>query len=230
VARPRPAAIIFAFPLVYYIVAGRGYTVFARYMVPVVPFLCLGAAASIATIYTSVARRHRTFARSIAVGLLILCATPTAVKAVQFDRVLSRTDSRVLATDWVAQRVPAGASILMTGGGFQLWRQGKRLPYDVWWWDLDSPRVVGPAQQRPDWIVVEESPLRHYSVFPEALKPILEQYELKRTIRALDATQPLTYDQQDAFYLPLDGFSHVVRPGPNFYLYRRRELPAPNRE
>jgi hypothetical protein len=220
--RPRQAAIIFAFPIVYYFVAGRGYTVFVRYMVPIVPFLCLGAGALITTMYAGIERRHRTLARVVAAGLLAFCAGPTALKAVEFDRLLSRTDSRVLATDWVAQHIPSGASILMTGGGLQLWRQGRRLPYDVWWWDVDSQRVTGAGRQRPDWIVVEESPLRHYSFFPEELKPVLEQYTLQRTIRALETDVPHIYDQQDAFYLPLDGFSRVMRPGPNFHIYVRR--------
>jgi hypothetical protein len=33
---------------------------------------------------------------------------------------------------------------------------------------------------------------------------------------------PHVYDQQDAFCLPLAGFSGVGRPGPNLYVYRRR--------
>jgi hypothetical protein len=34
------------------------------------------------------------------------------------------------------------------------------------------------------------------------------------------------YDRQDAFFLPVSGFSTVVRPGPTVRIYRRRDLPA----
>ena len=44
ITRFRAAASVLAFPLAYYAVAGRSYAVFARYMLPVVPFVCLAAA------------------------------------------------------------------------------------------------------------------------------------------------------------------------------------------
>lgn len=219
--RAHPAATIFAFPLVYYVVAGRGYTVFARYMIPVVPFLCLGAGALIASMGAALARRHRMLGHAAGLGLLALCVVPTGLKAVNFDRILSRTDSRVLAANWIVDHVTPGASILDLTYGLMLWRGCAPLPYDVWT-PLDSGRIVGASQQRPDWIVVEESPLRRYSVVPEELRPVLREYALKHTIRALNPTKSYVYDQQDAFYVPLSGFAHVVRPGPNLYLYERR--------
>ena len=42
--RPRESAVVLAFPIAYYVVAGAGLGVFARYILPVVPFLCLSAA------------------------------------------------------------------------------------------------------------------------------------------------------------------------------------------
>jgi hypothetical protein len=30
------------------------------------------------------------------------------------------------------------------------------------------------------------------------------------------------YDRQDAFFLPIDGFEEVARPGPTVLIYRRR--------
>src|SRR5262249_25662584 len=42
--RPRVGALVAVFPVSYYLLLGSGYTVFARYMLPVVPFICLTAA------------------------------------------------------------------------------------------------------------------------------------------------------------------------------------------
>ena len=39
----RKGALVAAFPLSYYLLVGSGYTVFVRYIIPVVPFLCLTA-------------------------------------------------------------------------------------------------------------------------------------------------------------------------------------------
>jgi hypothetical protein len=219
----RIAMLVFAFPIVYYVIAGRGYTVFARYMLPVVPFLCLGAAVSV-TALGQVVQRNRPALRPAAVAvLLLLCATPTATKSVQLDRLLARKDSRVLAMEWTRDNVPPGSTILMTGRGFQFWDHGKALPYENWLWPDDSERL-NDRNLRPDWIAVEESPLRQYSVFPPQLGPVLDEYMLRHTIQALRISQPHVYDQQDAFYLPIDGFAGIARPGPNIRFYQRRPV------
>ena len=225
VTRTRIAILIFAFPIIYYIVAGRGYTVFSRYMVPVVPFLCLGAGSLIAVATSAVARRSRTIAPFVAAALLVACAAPTFMKAVQLDRLLARTDSRVLAADWLEQHAASGASILFTSTGWgkpQLSRGSHALPYDEWAWDVDRERLAARMAQPPDWIVVEQSPLPIYTSPPDELRPILERYELRHAIHAYTDGEPHVYDQQDAFYLPLDGFARVARPGPNFLIYARR--------
>jgi len=41
--QPRRALLVFLFPLAYYAFSGKGYTVFVRYMIPMLPFLCIGA-------------------------------------------------------------------------------------------------------------------------------------------------------------------------------------------
>ena len=227
VRKPREAGLIFAFPVVYYFIAGRGYTVFTRYMVPVVPFLCLGAGAAIAALSESRVLGTIRVRRLVAAALAILCALPTASKAIALDRVLSRTDSRVLAADWFGARAARGASILLASSSFgapQLWREGQRLPFEVVTWEDDSRRII--AGWRPDFILVEESGLWQYSQFPDELRPVLREYDLEDVIRASDLRVPHVYDQQDNFYLPFDSFKGVERPGANFYIYRRRERTA----
>ncbi len=217
----RQAAMIFAFPLIYYVVAGRGQTVFVRYMVPIVPFICLGAGAVIASAHGAFERRGRRFADAVAAVFLLLCAAPTALKAVAFDRLLSQTDSRVLAAKWIMNHVPAGATVLMTGNGLELWPVSTRPDYRVWMWHTDGSRLTGPEAERPDWIVVEESPLRHYSWVPGELQPILHDYVFRQAILAARHSERHVYDQQDAFYVPFDGFDGVARPGPNLSIYER---------
>lgn len=54
---PRDAVIVLLFPIVYYFVVGSGYTAFARYAVPIVPFLCLTAALAVSALARSIAKR-----------------------------------------------------------------------------------------------------------------------------------------------------------------------------
>jgi hypothetical protein len=50
---------------------------------------------------------------------------------------------------------------------------------------------------------------------------VLPDYVLETVIHASDLRVAHVYDQQDAFYLPFDGFSGVERPGANFSIYRK---------
>ncbi|MCX6553273.1 MAG: hypothetical protein NTY02_20090, partial [Acidobacteria bacterium] len=52
-------------------------------------------------------------------------------------------------------------------------------------------------------------------------------YALLTSVAAFSPEQPgrrRVYDRQDAFYLPLDGFDGIDRPGPNLLIYVRSEL------
>jgi 4-amino-4-deoxy-L-arabinose transferase-like glycosyltransferase len=237
--RPRRAALLLAFPLVYYAVAGRGTTVFARYMVPIVPFLCVTAGFLVSRLSTAIARGapssggavavNQSASRLVAAVLAMALAMPGLAKSVALDRLLSRTDSRVLAADWAAANIPAGASVYLAGGQYgapDLSRRGSPPPYSFW--EFNETRTTfesGPlsAAEWPRWIVVQESPLEAYSRLPAAVQEGLVRYDMRQSFRAVDMRAPHVYDQQDAWFLPLAGFAGVGRPGPNVYFYQRRE-------
>jgi 4-amino-4-deoxy-L-arabinose transferase-like glycosyltransferase len=90
--RTRSAAIVFAFPILYYVVAGRGHSVYVRYMIPIVPFLCLGAAAFVATLRDRVTRSAPVLARATLAGLVLVWAGPVALKSAQFFFFIAHKD------------------------------------------------------------------------------------------------------------------------------------------
>ncbi len=226
--RPRSAALLLAFPVVYYAVAGRGYTVFARYMIPVVPFLCITAGCLVTSIARVLACRFAPRAFVPVLSLVALAvAAPSLVKSVQMDRILTRADTRGITAEWIAAHVPSDESILLTGSNYghpDLWR-GVRPPWPMWRYDEARKGFVTPSgftSAWPDWIVVQESPLVAYSSVPEGVRAELRRYDLRQSFIGLSMTTPHVFDQQDAFYLPLDGFERVARPGPNLHVYQRR--------
>lgn len=92
--------------LVYLAVAGSGQTVFARYALPMVPLLCVTAAMLVDQ-----------FGRG-AVLLAIALAAPAAAASIGFDRLVSRTDTRVLAAGWLESRVHDGALVALCGSDY----------------------------------------------------------------------------------------------------------------
>ncbi|UCD63246.1 MAG: glycosyltransferase family 39 protein [Candidatus Zixiibacteriota bacterium] len=111
----RKALLLCTFPLVYYLVAGMGYSVFVRYIIPVVPFLCITAA--LAT--EQVARAIGRVSRRIPPWVVTLCVTtliliPSLYRTIRVDDLLTRTDSRLLATARATDLMPPGASVYQT--------------------------------------------------------------------------------------------------------------------
>jgi hypothetical protein len=152
-----------------------------------------------------------------------------------FDRVMSSTDNRVVVAQWFFDHVPPGETVVQTGSRYglvQFW--DRRFPYKEWRWDgvrqtfiLDGTKRFSNSD-RPDWIIIQDSPL------PSSTQPVVKEvmadgYVRAAEFRAFSSSEDLVYDQQDAFFVPLAGFAHVVRPGPNFSVYKSKAL-APARD
>lgn len=228
--RDWPRALVFwAFPVTCFAVAGFSDALFTRYMIPVVPFLCVGAAMAVVEIGRALGTRFGVRPAVVSTVVALATVAPTAWNVVRFDQVMGKVDNRVLVADWVQRQVPRGSSIVQSGsqyGQFQLQRgHGLR----AWKWDLKRLvfiEDVGPAAGRPDWIVLQQSPLlsQNQGIVLDWLR---SGYELVAEFVAFDTKATgNVYEPQDRFYLPMRGFAGVTRPGPNFYVYRRTDTQA----
>ena len=123
-----------------------------------------------------------------------------------------------------ASATPMILSILSRGetyGYASLSVDGRRLQVRLTGFDPQAGRF---APDDPDWILIQRSPLVLYSDVPAALERLLtERYALARRFPTGNQDRvDRSYDQQDAFYLPLAGLEGIDRPGPSFELYSRR--------
>jgi len=222
------AALVWSFPAFYYAISGSSRVVFARYMVPLVPFLCLSAAVFTRAVNEALFRRLPGWARGLT--LLAACALivfPSVARVIAFDRLLTRPDSRLVAADRLSPWISEETSVYQTGSRYGQLQLGRRLP--LWTFDEDRRAFTVndvPTEAFPDWIVVQRSPIRYYSQVPRGLEDVLRAcYGLSGTVLAMTPSESRVYDQQDAFFLPLDNFSGVRRPGPDIYLYQRLDIP-----
>jgi 4-amino-4-deoxy-L-arabinose transferase-like glycosyltransferase len=234
VRTPALAALLLAFPVAYYSVAGGLRNLFFRYTIPLVPFVCLAAAYLVwqAGLWTGslVPAGRRRFIAATATTVLLACAVivPSAMSVWRFDRIVSRADNRVVVADWFAEHVPPGSSVLQSGSRYGLAQFDHRLRYKEWVWDGDGGIFrVGrrPATGEPDWIVVQDSPLP--STTQELVTQLLPRdYVLVARFPAVALGDELVYDRQDMFFVPFSGLERVSRPGPNFDVYARRDVGA----
>ena len=232
VRTPGLAVLLLAFPVAYYSVAGGLRNLFFRYTIPIVPFLCLTAAylvwqagAWVASWSGGTRMRAAVSATATAV-LAVLVIGPSALSVWRFDRIVSRTDSRVVVSDWFERYVPPGSSVLQSGSRYGLAQFHRRLGYKEWIWDGGSGifRVGGrPAEGEPDWIVLQDSPLPSGTQDLVTRLLATKDYVLVTVFKAVSLRADLVYDRQDMFYVPFSGLEYVTRPGPNFTIYARRD-------
>jgi 4-amino-4-deoxy-L-arabinose transferase-like glycosyltransferase len=224
VRTPGIAAVLFAFPVAYFAVAASVRNLFFRYAIPIVPFLCLAAAWFVCrTVARFMPIEYQRSRAATAWLIAITIVLPSATSVVEFDHVIAQTDNRVLVARWVEEHVPAGSSVLQSGSQYGLAQLDPRLNYVVWVWDKPHLRFTVDnkvATGRPDWILLQESPL------PSETQPIVKAFLQDGYVRvqdfvALSLFGEHSYDQQDAFFVPFAGFQGVNRPGPNFVVYRR---------
>jgi Dolichyl-phosphate-mannose-protein mannosyltransferase len=222
----KAAAIVFAFPVAYYVVAGSGHTAFARYIIPVLPFLAIGAAWFLVTAVRAILpRRPAALENAIIFATACLFVFPSARNAVALDRILTRPDTRLAAARALARTIPPGSLVYQSGDPYG------RVPFDVQGSELtvttcdydESTGRFTPDGARPDWIILQRSPLVAYSHVPAGIERIVQsEYEPAGIFSPGETSPRAVYDQQDAFFLPLDGLDRTSSPGPRIEVYRHR--------
>jgi hypothetical protein len=101
------AAVIAAFPIIYFLAAGRSIAPFARYSIALTPALSI-AAGVVAAAW--LARPRGRWLARIVVGAAVIS---TFLYAAAYMNVFRQPDSRLQASAWIATNIPAGARVLV---------------------------------------------------------------------------------------------------------------------
>jgi 4-amino-4-deoxy-L-arabinose transferase-like glycosyltransferase len=229
--QPEVRTVVALFPLTYYLLIGSGRTVFARYILPVVPFLCLTASFAVVGLAQGFTRRigRPEWRVTLAWVLAALIVGPTAWSVVRFDRLLARTDSRVLAADWIRANIPIGTRIVQSGRMSTWLFFGPTVPGrpavfpTTKWTGTAAAGDLLVVSQSPPGVVSDDDARRSI-----LMDPAFSDYVLVKRIDAFDPNaRGNVYDRQDEFYLPLAGFHRIERPGPSLTIFARQAFRLP---
>jgi 4-amino-4-deoxy-L-arabinose transferase-like glycosyltransferase len=105
------------FPLLYFRFIAHQNIIFARYLLPMVPFLSLLAAAGVVAFiawmrHTGVPSRVR---HAITIALTVIAIAPPAYTAINYDAAAAKTWTQRLAYDWIRRELPHDTSIRIEG-------------------------------------------------------------------------------------------------------------------
>lgn len=214
---------LLAFFLVYYVLIARTQEVFFRYTLPLLPVLALFGARAITAI------PRPTWVRATAFTIFL---APSIVASTRTDWLLSQTDTRRQAAEWMLQHLPAGTAI----GEYNYWGQifyderGVRANPLRTLYRTGDPLIDAHQQGRyTDRFVIRPGARIRVIETPAPLQAPAHVFRGDITVLA----RFLPYHrvpvnavyEPDSFYLPYWGFRGLDRPGPSIAIVRLPPAP-----
>jgi hypothetical protein len=220
VARRNTSSLVVAtLPLAMLFVLGSQKLYFARFALPALPALLVEASLALDVLLA--------WRPVLGMAAAALVALPTLVDSVRFDALLSRSDTRTLAREWIARTLPADASLAVDapplGPTLGAERPNVLVAEDWSLFDLtpDDYRARGI-----DYVVVSS-----FTADARAIEPGREtrrqafavempaQANVVAEFRPYvgDSAPPFNYDD---IYAPYASLDKRERPGPTITVYR----------
>jgi hypothetical protein len=113
-SRHREGWLLVAFPIAFTVFIASLNLRWDRWIIPVIPFLCLLAAHALYRTATWIQAHHNPRMGVLAGCLLLATAVPSMLRSdIVQGREMTGTDTRTLARDWIMQHVPAGSRVLL---------------------------------------------------------------------------------------------------------------------
>ena len=219
--RGRADLALLAFLATAYLLIGFSHEVFIRYVLLLLPALCLlaGGLARVAG-----GSRSRSAAIAAVAGILLV---PSLAASVASDRLLATTDTRVLAARWLEANAPAGSEVMIDSYWAQplydreelparplhpLYLTGREIP-DSFQLGLYTTRFAINRAGTPCYRLSA-------SAAPFQSPPAAVGGQVVATFLPYQGAPPAAavYDPLDSFYLPLEGFGTLERPGPSIVI------------
>jgi hypothetical protein len=241
----RRALVLAAFPLCYVAVLASEGRLHARYMLAATPLTAALAGLGVVALGRLAPARS---ARAATLVILAAVMAGSTRQAIAYDRLLALPDTRALAAEWIYAHVPAGTRLTFpaAGGHPNPLLPLDETTIKIAWRPFAAALVAHGAVDRaheyprwylggvfgtfsPDWhprpglVVTADHPAvgRAFETPPEYLDRLRAAgARVVAEFRGFDP--PLigaVYDPIDANYVPLAGFAHVIRPGPNLTIW-----------
>ena len=112
------ALVFISFPLTYYLFVGKGYVVFLRYVVPVLPFMCMAAAYLVYEVYHFLKKRMEyQYVAALSSVLMVVILYQGCYNLLYFNYLITKKDSRELGKEWAEANIPFGSSVYQFTNG-----------------------------------------------------------------------------------------------------------------
>jgi len=183
--RRREDILALCWPVIYFAITGSFLAKFLRYMLPVIPFLCLFAARFLCFL---VRRARPGWAVVLAKAVLVTVLGATGLYALAFMNVYTQQHPWVEMTEWICEAIPAGAVLTEEHWDDSLPLEQAKGSLDCWarYGHVRMEMYNEDSEQKLDWLIddiiaadyIILSSNRLYGTIPrlEERYPIASQY------------------------------------------------------
>jgi hypothetical protein len=193
-----------------------------------------------------IARRFRRTGLILAVGALLV-SLPALAHDFSFDSLLTRTDTRTEAFDWLASHVPAGARVAEqyyagpshdqalidsrsrsygatdpeVASFLQNRLQDLYTVHELSDQEINTPSLASLRADGVDYVVLSSpTPQTGCGPLPRLSIPLEATGPPLATFEPTSGCPDSVFDAIDAFFVPLQGYDGWARPGPSIEIYR----------
>lgn len=238
IQHPRAAVVVGAFPLAYLAFFLFGSSLFyARFAIPLTPFVTLAAAYGIAALAHSLP--SPVWRRWAAVAAVLLLSIQPLVLDLKHNYLLGREDTRLQLGRWIEENVPPGSKLAAEGYSFVDSRGRRTGPKQIEYSlaqpsSLRSDSLEHYSREGFDYLIASSYVYGRYNLDPVAHRGPIEYYQ------QLDQRFPVVaqfFPTDEGIELPFLMDDEITpiwtvlerdRPGPTLKVYRIGEPPQYN--
>lgn len=230
------SALLLSFPLPYFLLMGPTHHYFARYALPLVPFLALFAAEMLWVVSSWIGRINMQVARGLLVIAVLGCIAQPLSSSIQHDLLLTREDTRTLAAQWIEANIPSGSRIAVDWPiyGPPLATEGSEQAHSGSTYDVVTIGGTGLSDHPASWyrdrgfdyVIASSFIYDIHLVYPqqdaerrEFYASLGNEFALVREFRPTASARPVPFIF-DEVYGPAISLWDRDRPGPTLKLYR----------
>jgi len=226
--------LVLSFPVLYYALMGSTQHYFARYALPLVPFVALFAAEGVGSIFSWVSKRKR-LSLALLTAMGVVAVIQPIAQSVKSGVLLTREDTRTTAKRWIEANIPDGARIAVDWPVHTppLSTAESRVPgsertyyvYEVGGEGLSAHSAVWYQEQGFDYLItssfIHSIPLVHRErdlLRRDFYLALANKLVLAKEFRPYDgeAELPFIFDE---IYGPAVSLWHRTQPGPIIKVY-----------
>lgn len=234
--------VLLAFPVIYYLLMGATLHYFARYALPLIPFLVILAARLVIHLTAQLPLSKQAWRPYLAAAFAVALIIVPARNSILHNLLLMQTDTRTLAGDWFEQNVPSGAKIAaeihtpffrdqVGPGGPRLPRRGedRYAIQEIGWARPDHYDLARYLADGTDYIVTS-SFITNLQFVDPSQTAIRQQFyrELAANAEMIGEFKPFSGDIAppqiwDQMYGPTISLESFERPGPVVRIFQLRK-------